>query len=1833
MHTRIVLRGSLTHSEDSVQPGWGSQEWRLATARSSAGEPVSVDLIDDEVIELELDDGSSLFLLADQLESYGFRPSRSAGGGIEIGVFLQPPDAGSSRDGLGRWALRALRLWKNPVGAGVFAAAGAAEDARLGQRRGWYRFEAGAEPAKRLDTLPAATEPVLLLIHGTFSSCPGSFSGMFGGDAWQRLRGRYGPRIYGFEHRTLTESPLDNALALLEALPDDQIVDLVTHSRGGLVAELLIRGSDRSGGRFSAAHIEAFRRSLDPAVADEVAAKLERLQAGLERKHLTIRRIVRAAAPMRGTTVLSGRLDRWASIGLSLVKQGLEYAARPDLAEIVATTRALMLELTRQRAEPTVLPGLESMRPESPWVALLNPPSDVRVTTPTFVIAGDYRGKGFLTWLADRISDTFYGGANDWVVNTSSMTGGATREGGIRRALYRDSSTIHTTYFDRDIVRPRILDALERGTEAEGFELLARETSTIARGGRKIKEKPGAPIALLLPGITGSHLQVGKDRIWLQFHELIFGNLAKLAIGATNVTPDGWIDSAYEDLAEFLARTHEVRPYSYDWRLSIADTGASFARVLATALDDARQRNQPVHIFAHSMGGLVARFALGLDGLWDRLQDRLGSRLVQLGTPNQGSHSIPWLLMGREKTLRMLARVDRRHDPRELVDLFRKYPGMLQLMPYGTWPDRSYFDPVFWKTVRAALGDAWPVPDSGLLDDCALVLRQLDQSPLANRPVVYVAGYNRDDGTIAGFDHTSGDFRPQPILQGDGRVLWSSGIPSGVPAYFVNAVHGDLACHRRSFEAYLELATRGETTRLPTSPPVALDGRDPVGRGRGVGLPDESALLYPTKGELVAAALGGRPPREASAVEDLAPPLEIRLVHGTFVTARGPILVGRYENDVELRGSLQFLDGLLGGALGDALALDCLPAALGDVHVTPPAPGSSLRALVVGLGRLGDLTPGGLREALGRGLLQLVLAHPSQDERDLAVSAILVGSGDFGLAIDSALFALIQAALKVQRSVAARARLSTRSLPRLASLTIYERDELRAERIAAALIRFGKDQALGFHFDRSIASGEGGLRRYLQDGSGSASAQRVVIRAPRGIEGGFELTAISKSARSDFNAEPGQGQFVTRMLSLATNSTLDEPGLSRALYELITPNAYKPVLANLDGLVLNVDEPAAAIPWELMRDPHESGAPLATRISMIRQLVRSPQQSAPRASVRRALVIGDTAAGPPYQRLDGARAEMRAVQARLASGGFDVDTHEGIAALDLLTALLTEDYGILHIAAHGDWVRIHEDGSVISSSSPRALRSATKQLANDGASGTLASGVVLGDGLLMTSRQIAKLPRVPELVFLNCCHLGDTTGDSPAPAAPWPELAASLAVAFIDRGAKVVVAAGWAVDDAAALTFADKFYLCLTNGEELGPAVREARKATWGNHPLRNTWGAYQAYGDDRYRLEREGPRSPKPPITTRLAALDALHELVSEVQYHHRLTTTFPGIVLTEPDLEGLVGRLSPGMLADAEVRAAVAQAFQAARKRAQAIVHYEAAVGLEQASLAVRNIEQLANLETREATSRAEGLWSSWSAASVPEDAARQLSGWRELLDRGRRRLEQLDGAIPATTERLCLLGSAWKRTAWFDSILAVADDTEARDPLKALSKSIKAYGRAVDSSARQTGQIHHYPANNLAQLLWLEGIVSQPRAGAAEKIDGLARAALSDAARRAESGGDFWDHAAGVDGALSLVLAEEAMAANGGPQAGALATRLIDAVDNARGEVRRRFGNDYRNASPDEQLQFGLAMLRWCHHTAGDASRADRATGYAAAFASLRRALSEPLASDPLRSGRQS
>lgn len=1658
----VVISLELASRRTESQPGWETETFVLAsTARGGPGESRQLALQPDDVIELVLDNGESLLVAAEDAGRYLGMPQgrggADAGPVLHVAGLLRPSGpqlpAAASRDGLGSWLLRALKVHRQgPAGVTALAAAGAFQDYQLGNRRGLHRLNTESWSLAAVDRLEGSPEPSLLFLHGTASSTEGSFRALWGGnksevDIRARLAARYGARVYGFEHRSLTDSPVANALELVKALPDGARLHLVSHSRGGMIGELLVRGQRRGAGPFTSDDIQRFAdhgRRTGRQGYEKDAADLAELGQLLQAKGLRIERFVRVGATARGTTLASGRLDRWASVMLNLFGRGI--GAIPGLQGVVVgyeLLQSFLRAVVKMRSDARILPGLEAMMPDSPLVALLNAP-DVEVDSPLHVIAGDYAGKGLLAWLGDCLSEAFYGGETDLVVNTPSMSGGAPRTPGIWLQSLSGPDVNHLSYFNREESAGALIEALE-GKNGRFERRDGPSRTDIARGGRKPMERKDAPIALMLPGVMGSHLAIGSDRIWFDPISMIAGEMSRLEMNAEGVVPDGWQDMSYEAFARHLSFTHEVRPFAYDWRLSLSAAAARFGAELDKAMEDARQRGKPVHIVAHSMGGLVARLAM--KERWAALKAIPGSRLIQFGTPNNGSHSIAAVLTGRDAFVQKIERYfDWRHDMREFLEIVCVFPGVLELLP---WPVKDgkagdgidYFDQQVWQAWAAGdaenqrsrgadvsferakgAGDGWPVPTREALEQARQTILAIQAVELDPACCLYVAGRERTPVALRVSD--AGQVEIGWTGQGDGRVAWATGIPPRVPVWYVDAAHGDLLSHEDAFDEYLSIIQAGASS-LPTSPPSSRGGEELS----FVPAPLAVHTLYPTAEEVLASALCSRPGKGRKAKGEGRTAVLVQLTNGSLAGAVAPLIIGAYDND-PVKGSASFLDRLLGGSLGRAQRLGRYPGRVGEamVFLAPSLSTQPTGAVVVGLGPIGGLQPGVLTRALTQGLLEYARvwsnARPPAREGEVGVldlSALLVGTGYGGVAVEVGVRCLAEALVR-----AGEALRQARVPVRIQSLQLFEEEESRAISAGLALRELAGDgKFLGaIRFDGQIRSGQGRYRGRLEEQAADGWQRVHVVGVP---QGGLRFTLVTERARNEVNDEPDQRQAVDGLIRTATGDTADQPGLSRALFELLVPNGFKEALPDLRGLILGVDPVAAVYPWELMRDEADRfETPLVTRIGLVRQLAST--HGRPRVPTVRdvsALVVGDTDSG--FAALPGAQREGMAVATALRNNGYRVKYLERPDGQTVMVNLFDEHYRVIHLAAHGN---VSETGGQ--------------------------TGMVLGPDTYLTTAQISKLRWVPELVFINCCHLGNMQAD----ARPrWGELAANLATEFIEMGCRAVIAAGWAVDDAAAEVFSATFYREMLAGRRFGDAVRQARLDAYRRHPATNTWGAYQAYGDERYRLVGAADDDWRVPdyihpgqVAGELERLFARAASASEEE-----RTIYRARVQQIEDQA--VGRFPRS----AEVAGWLGKVWAALGEKGKAIASYRTALGGE-GSISLGMLEQLGNLEVR----HGEALCSAARAPGVGEaDAkARQAEG-EAMMAVGCERLAGLL-ALGRTVERECLVASSIKRRAMVLKLSGKALDTE-------LQRVSEGYAAASELSVTLNGERDYYPTLN--------------------------------------------------------------------------------------------------------------------------------------------------------------
>jgi tetratricopeptide (TPR) repeat protein len=360
---------------------------------------------------------------------------------------------------------------------------------------------------------------------------------------------------------------------------------------------------------------------------------------------------------------------------------------------------------------------------------------------------------------------------------------------------------------------------------------------------------------------------------------------------------------------------------------------------------------------------------------------------------------------------------------------------------------------------------------------------------------------------------------------------------------------------------------------------------------------------------------------------------------------------------------------------------------------------------------------------------------------------------------------------------------------------------------------------------------------------------------------------------------------------------------------------------------------------------------------------------------------------------------------------------------------------------------------------------------------------VLSHDIFLGPDEIQSLRVVPELVFLNCCHLARRASDLVLGTAtqPQPEFdragfAASIADALINVGVRCVIAAGWAVEDEPARMFATTFYSALMGGTRFIDAVAEAREAALGQGG--NTWAAYQCYGDPDWRFRRQGGDPQRPStspgeefagVASPSALKLALHTLAVRSAHQgadakrQRARIRF---------LEKRFGERWGSM-------GAVAEAFGVACSevgdRRNAIDWYERARAAADGAATLKAAEQLANLRVRLAWENMDRALSARErTAGTARDAAQKgLQGAaqtaRSDIEKSCELLEKLL-AIHSTAERENLLGSAYKRLAMVEA--AIGNEKHAND---AVLQMVQHYENAEAVSAGESDSDVFYPAMN--------------------------------------------------------------------------------------------------------------------------------------------------------------
>ncbi|MFZ0727593.1 MAG: alpha/beta fold hydrolase [Desulfobacterales bacterium] len=366
---------------------------------------------------------------------------------------------------------------------------------------------------------------------------------------------------------------------------------------------------------------------------------------------------------------------------------------------------------------------------------------------------------------------------------------------------------------------------------------------------------------IFVPGIMGSLLlSKTKGGVWW-IDVRTRGHINDLALapdGRQDADPANQIapfstDPSYEPfLTAVLARDdfgHEV--FAYDWRKAL--------HLSAGALKDLVHRlygengNRPVHLVAHSMGGLMVRAALLDYGpeLWPEI-----GRVVFIGTPHYGSPAIAGYLKNHLWGFELMALLGL-YLSRET---FRSMWGTMSMLPAprGIYPGTRPQDALAWTSGSA--GDAYQHPcvnfdlyqtknwalDLTPSQDAALqnildhtaefhrrmdeAHRSLDQAYRDRMLVIAGVGYKtlfrlayepRFFGLWEKMMKTTERIPADLHRDGDGRVPLASATLYSTPIRYVKGVHGGLpnipAVYKEVFHWFKQ-----EDLELPGTPHAAL---------------------------------------------------------------------------------------------------------------------------------------------------------------------------------------------------------------------------------------------------------------------------------------------------------------------------------------------------------------------------------------------------------------------------------------------------------------------------------------------------------------------------------------------------------------------------------------------------------------------------------------------------------------------------------------------------------------------------------------------------------------------------------------------------------------------------------------------------------------------------------------------------------------------------------------------------------------------------------------------------------------------------------------------------
>ncbi|MGB7392972.1 MAG: CHAT domain-containing protein, partial [Pricia sp.] len=1090
---------------------------------------------------------------------------------------------------------------------------------------------------------------------------------------------------------------------------------------------------------------------------------------------------------------------------------------------------------------------------------------------------------------------------------------------------------------------------------------------------------------------------------------------------------------------------YDVVVFPFDWRRPLEQS----AILLNAKIESLLKIGQPIKIIGHSMGGVLVRdFIIDHPNTWRQLNTSKDFKLIFLGAPLSGSHRILTVLFGHDGIIRKLGALDFIHTKKSLLKVFSRFPGILDLLPLVDERD-DYADLEVWEKMRDAFGKPdWPLPTEADLERFAdyrsKILKGRDDIDYSN--MVYIAGkdkmtpYGYRTVTMKRYGAKQDDKKDKTELyflytgEGDQSVTWKLGIPKPMieadSVYYTRISHGALANDPSIFSALDEILTKGHTRQLRKSKPM-VRGEETVFRAE----PDLDFDLSENGLVKTVLGLGQKTESVGSRI-----PISVTLSMGDLRYASYPILAGHFLNDGILHAE-KAIDRYLNESLSSKLQLGLYPGEIGSNTIFDRMPHSDFAgAIIVGMGEPDRLTSFELTRSIELGVLNYLhsLRGHKVPDNGIGISSLVMANGYGGLSIESSMKATIMGVERANERIKLLTPDNYETVQRIEFVELYANRALNcmytlnqiANRDNAAIsITLGS---------KKIKKLLGARKRIPLDAS-EDWWNRITVKYKKVNKDTDELESMvfgasTSDSREEENEIYSSTPLINEFITEVSHDNQWSSCTAKTLFELLIPNALKERLKRKGHILLIVDTKTASYPWELLQDSAANAKPLCVNSGMIRQLSTGQYRTnIKRVADRNALIVADPILDNYIGQLPGAREEGQKVKELLNGSGCPVNALIGSDASAIVRELFCKDYSIIHLAGHG----------LFKPKSPKE------------------SGMVIGKELFLTVFEIQQMPVVPELVFVNCCHLGYSNDEEEQFYKNRYKLAANIGTELIQIGVKAVIAAGWAVNDSAALEFAEVFYDRMLSGYPFGEAVKMARAMVYEKYPETNTWGAYQCYGDPFFKLKD---------VSNGSSSLSYLLAEEAEIDLENLLNRLQMGTT-TRKDalyhLEEIIETLSENKdFITGPILEREAKIYSELAIYDKAVEKYRDLLRIEKAKFSFSCMETYCNL-------RIKNYAREFFETATTDTAQKRSKNKAEAYKNVKKIIKDLDIllAVGETAQRHNLLGSAYKRLAMLAST--------SKSRLTAQKSAMESYLTAYE---HPTNENTIYSLTNAIELIFL-------------------------------------------------------------------------------------------------------------------------------------------------------